>query len=109
MTDSILAARNLSMTFPNGNGGLRALNQVRFEVRLLRGRQPAQHEQLEFFACLGAVHHSTLASAWRPHGPIRSSWGAGDIFRLPNQATASAAAGSRAPERAGLRRGASET
>jgi len=33
MSDSILAARNLSMTFPNGNGGLRALRDVHFEVR----------------------------------------------------------------------------
>lgn len=32
MNDSILVARDLSMTFPNGNGGLRALYQVQFEV-----------------------------------------------------------------------------
>jgi NitT/TauT family transport system ATP-binding protein len=32
MTDSILAARNLSMTFPNGNGGLCALRDVQFTV-----------------------------------------------------------------------------
>ncbi len=33
MRDSILAARDLSMTFPNGNGGLRTLQHVEFEVR----------------------------------------------------------------------------
>ncbi len=32
MSDPILAARNLSMTFSNGNGGLRALRDVQFEV-----------------------------------------------------------------------------
>lgn len=32
MKASILAARNLVMTFPNGNGGLRALGNVSFEV-----------------------------------------------------------------------------
>jgi NitT/TauT family transport system ATP-binding protein len=32
MSDSILTAHNLSMTFPNGNGGLRALQHVQFEV-----------------------------------------------------------------------------
>lgn len=32
MEDPILAARNLAMTFANGNGGLRALGDVSFEV-----------------------------------------------------------------------------
>lgn len=32
MNDSILVARDLSMTFPNGNGGLCALHQVQFAV-----------------------------------------------------------------------------
>ncbi len=33
MDDPILEAHNLAMTFPNGNGGLRALDNVSFEVR----------------------------------------------------------------------------
>jgi NitT/TauT family transport system ATP-binding protein len=33
MTDSVLSARDLSMTFPNGNGGLRAIHSVQFDVR----------------------------------------------------------------------------
>ena len=33
MSDSILSARDLSMTFPNGNGGLRAIQSVQFDVR----------------------------------------------------------------------------